>query len=78
MSTDIHTAFINALLADASYVEGLSKSVLSDVLISKLSPRLGTPLATYLSENFTVESQYTDPHKKGPCSNWNAGAAFGG
>ncbi len=47
-------AFINALLADAAYVGGLTSS---SVLSAALSPRMTPTLAEYIGANFTVVTQ---------------------
>jgi len=61
MSTNsIHTAFINALLADATYVDLLSPTgipLVGDKLIDALSKRLTPDLAKYLSDHFEVVAQ---------------------
>ena len=61
MNTEIHNAFINAILADACYVDGLMGVDLS----TKLGPRLTQTLATYVGDNFNVVTQWTDPGSSG-------------
>jgi Ca2+-binding RTX toxin-like protein len=65
MNTAIHSAFINAILADACYVDGLVTNDSGDGLARKLAPRLTQSLANYVGENFKVASQYTDPGSSG-------------
>lgn len=60
MNTEIHNAFINALLADACYVEGLRKDDTGEVLTAALSNRLTEKLARYVGDNFKVLTQLTD------------------
>lgn len=54
MNTQIHDAFINAVLADAAYVEGLTPDLTSTDLASALAGRLTAPLAAYVGQNFRV------------------------
>jgi VCBS repeat-containing protein len=51
--TTIHDAYINALLADAAYVDGLSGGNLAN----KLAVRMGPTQAKYIADNFTVVTQ---------------------
>jgi trimeric autotransporter adhesin len=60
MST-INDAFINALLADASYVEDLQPNQTPDTLRGLLSPRMTPTLAQYIANNFTVASAIDTP-----------------
>jgi hypothetical protein len=55
MST-INDAFINALLADASYVEGLQPNQAPGTLQWLLSDRMTPTLAQFIADNFTVAS----------------------
>ncbi|NKI93255.1 calcium-binding protein [Rhizobacter sp. SG703] len=57
----IHNAFINALLADATYVDGLVEGgipVSGAALVTKLQNRLTPDLAKYFSSHFDVIQQY--------------------
>lgn len=56
---NIQTAYVNALLANASYVQ-----VSNVTLAEDLSPRLTPTQATYLAANFTVKAS-TDPAADG-------------
>jgi Ca2+-binding RTX toxin-like protein len=58
LNSEIGAAFINAVLADASYVNGLSGQ--GGVLAEKLTPVLTAPLAKYVGDHFSVVSQYTE------------------
>ncbi|ODS22971.1 hypothetical protein AB835_11245 [Candidatus Endobugula sertula] len=49
----INDVYINALLADASYVDGLRSSTLEDQLKKRMTP----DLAKYIANNFTVVTQ---------------------
>ena len=60
MNNAIHDAFINALLAEASYVEGLSAGDSNAVLAGKLRNELTEKLARYAGEKFEVVTQFTD------------------
>ncbi len=51
--TTIHDAYINALLADASYVDGLRNATLETQLTGCMTPEL----AKYIADNFTVVTQ---------------------
>jgi hypothetical protein len=61
MNLEIHNAFVNAVLADASYVEGLLPDDKDGILAGKLERRLTGPLAQYVGQNYRVVTQYTDP-----------------
>lgn len=60
MNTQLHGAFINALLADASYVGGLAEGRTGLGLEEDLTPRLTQPLAKYVGEHFQVVKQVSD------------------
>ena len=51
--TTINDAYINALLADAAYVDGLRNATLEAQLTDRMTPAL----AAYISNNFTVVQQ---------------------
>lgn len=59
MTTVINDAYINALLADASYVDLSNQSGVlpEDVIKGRLALRLTQPLADFITENFTVKDQ---------------------
>ena len=61
MNTEIHSAFINALLADAYYVNGLTANRTGGALAAALQGQLTRPLADYVGQNFSVVTQFTDP-----------------
>lgn len=58
--TTINDTYINALLADASYVLGLLDGMGSGALSAQLSLRMTPILAKYISDNFSVVS-VSDP-----------------
>jgi hypothetical protein len=62
MNTQIHDAFINAVLADAAYVNGLTQGLQGTDLADALAGRLSGPLADYVGQNFRVVTQFTDPN----------------
>src|SRR6185369_8988191 len=51
--TTINAAYIDALLADASYIDGLRNATLKDQLVGSMTPAL----AEYIAANFTVVQQ---------------------
>lgn len=55
MST-IHEIFISALLADATYVDGLSDDLRSNDLLDVLSTRMTPTIAKLIADNFEVLS----------------------
>ncbi|MCK6413893.1 MAG: hypothetical protein L6Q55_15935 [Azonexus sp.] len=65
MNTEIHAAFINAVLADSCYVVGLTNGMTDLSLENKLQPRLPAELAKYIGEKFRVVRQFTDPGNSG-------------
>jgi hypothetical protein len=54
--SNINAAYINALLADATYAldENTENSLTGEDLVSKLSERMTPTLANYIADNFTV------------------------
>jgi len=54
--TTINSAYINAMLADASYVNGLSGANLA----STLTARMTEAQAKFINDNFTVVTQTPD------------------
>lgn len=61
MNAQLHDAFINAVLADAAYVNGLTQGLQGAGLADALAGRLTGPLADYVGQNFRVVTQFTDP-----------------
>ena len=59
--TTIHDAYLNALLADATYVNNLAQGDTGDTLAGKLEPRLTLPLANYVGSQFSVLQQIRTP-----------------
>ena len=61
MTNTLHNAYINALLADASYVDDLvsvtGNPLTSTDLVKALKDRLTPTLAQYLADNFEVVTQ---------------------
>ncbi len=60
MNTELNSTFINAVLADASYVDGFTARDTGAALQTKLTPRLTEPLAAYIASRFEVVTQYTE------------------
>lgn len=58
MSTLIRDAYLNALLAQASYVNGLAPG---QALGDQLTQELTATAAEYVGSQFTVVTQHTDP-----------------
>ena len=52
----LHEAYIDAILADAAYVDGM-KELSALGLAARLSGRMTPSVATYISENYTVVDQ---------------------
>jgi hypothetical protein len=50
----MNDAYISALLADASYVDGLADGLPADQLRNRLQTRMTRPLAEFISSAFTV------------------------
>lgn len=50
----INDAFINALLADASYVDNLQRGITADVLAARLSDHMTPTFGKLINDNFTV------------------------
>lgn len=61
MNSKIHSAFINAALADASYLNGLLTGMTGGTLVEQLKSRLTEPSAIYVGANFKIVTQWTDP-----------------
>ncbi|MEJ6021971.1 putative Ig domain-containing protein [Ramlibacter sp. PS4R-6] len=54
MTATLNDAYINALLADASYVDGLAIDMTGALLANQISGRMTPALARYIGSNFTV------------------------
>lgn len=52
--TIINNAYINALLADAVYVDGLQSNMSGAKLLDVLSIRMTLPLSKFISDNFII------------------------
>ena len=52
--TKINDTYINALLADAAYVEKLDEADNSGALTTALTGRMTSGVAQYITDNFTV------------------------
>ncbi|MBU1567847.1 MAG: hypothetical protein KJ630_19750 [Proteobacteria bacterium] len=52
--TTIEQVFLEAVLADISYVDGLTKGMTNDVLAGKIENRISEPLAEAISTRFEV------------------------
>ncbi len=74
--TAINDAYINALLADAAYVNGLRNGTLED----QLTGRMTSDLAKYISDNFTVVNQVGGLASSFDATVWrgNAGMPYAG
>lgn len=57
--TTLGESFVNALLADASYVDDLVVGATGAVLSGKVAGRMTPTLAEFIGENFTVVTQVT-------------------
>ncbi|ODS22969.1 hypothetical protein AB835_11235 [Candidatus Endobugula sertula] len=55
--TQINDAYINALLADAAYVEKLNEADNPEALVTALTGRMTIDLAEFIADNFTVVTQ---------------------
>jgi Ca2+-binding RTX toxin-like protein len=65
VNTEIHNAFINAVLADSCYVDGLSSGMTDASLKVMLRARLSEKLAEFVGDHFVVVNQYVDPGSSG-------------
>jgi hypothetical protein len=63
--TTINDTYINALLADAAYVDDLKDNDSGGDLARKLSPRMTQPQATFIATNFTVASHFESDDSSG-------------
>jgi hypothetical protein len=50
----IKNTYINALLSDASYADGLDKNLDKSGIKNQLSNRMTEPLAEFISDNFQI------------------------
>ena len=55
--TTLNSTYVNALLADATYVHGIDPQVIVTDLKTALFPRMTLTLADYISTNFSVVTQ---------------------
>jgi hypothetical protein len=55
--TTIHDTYINALLADATYVDDLQRGMTGVALRDKLAGRMTSEQAAYIGDNFSVVAQ---------------------
>ena len=55
--TTIHDAYLNALLADAAYVDDFVPGMTGSRLTDQLTRRMTPHLAKYIGDNFTVVTQ---------------------
>ena len=83
--TTVKDTFINALLADATYVGGLQSGMTGVALfgLSEMQTRMTPSLAKYLGDNFTVRTQIDSPDIVGTgfdATVWqgNAGTPYAG
>jgi hypothetical protein len=76
MST-INDAFVNALLADASYVGNLNSAVTTGALTQALSDRMTPALAAYIGRNFSVVTQIESPVSSFDAVVWQANNSDG-
>lgn len=74
--TSINDAYINALLADASYVDGLGVGSLEANLTGRMTPAL----AEFIADNFTVITQASGYDSSFEATVWsgNAGTPYAG
>jgi hypothetical protein len=75
--TTIDTAFINGMLADASYVSGLANGRSGSDLAGDLGPRMIPTLADYIGKNFTVVTQIESGLSSFDATVWRANSADG-
>ncbi|MCS4511044.1 hypothetical protein [Xylophilus ampelinus] len=72
--TKISDAYTNALLANASYIDGLK---IANNLSNALTKRMTQPLAEYISENFSVVTQTESSLSSFDATVWRANHADG-
>lgn len=78
--TTINDTYINALLADASYVSNLDQTTTPGQLAAALTGRMTPELAKYVSDNFTVVTQASGFASSFEATVWrgNAGTPYAG
>jgi trimeric autotransporter adhesin len=78
--TTINDAFINALLADAAYVDGITINSTGTALALQLANRMTPDLAKYIGANFTVATQVGGLASSFDATVWrgNAGTPYAG
>jgi hypothetical protein len=78
--TTINDAFINALLADAAYVDGITINSTGSALALQLANRMTPDLAKYIGANFTVATQVGGLASSFDATVWrgNAGTPYAG
>ena len=78
--TTINDTYINALLADASYVNNLLPNQTGGNLAVVLAPRMTPELADFIGVNFTVVTQASGYASSFDATVWrgNAGTAYAG
>ncbi len=76
----INDTYINALLADSSYVNGLLPNQTGAALTAQISGRMTPELAKYIGDNFTVVTQVSGLASSFDAVVWrgNAGTPYGG
>ncbi|MBC7603224.1 MAG: hypothetical protein H7255_11285, partial [Ramlibacter sp.] len=70
--TIINDAFLNALLSDAAYVDGLVQGRTGADLADDLGPRMTPTLAEYIGKNFSVVTQIASPASSFDATVWRA------
>lgn len=80
MTTTINDTYINALLADASYVSNLNLALTPNDLTTALTGRMTPTLAKYIGDNFSVVSQVGGLASSFDATVWrgNAGTPYAG
>lgn len=78
--TTINDAYINALLADSSYVDNFLPGMTGAGLAGQLAGRMTLPLAKYIGDNFTVVTQVGNLASSFDATVWrgNAGTPYAG
>lgn len=78
--TTINGAYINALLADSSYVDNLKPGQTGAALTERLTGRMTLPLAKYIGDNFSVVTQVGNLASSFDATVWrgNAGTPYVG
>ncbi|WP_301100281.1 calcium-binding protein, partial [Propionivibrio sp.] len=78
--TTINDIYINAVLADSSYVDDLKPGQTGVALINRLSGRMTPAVAKYIGDNFTVVTQVSGLASSFDATVWrgNAGTPYAG